>query len=147
MRNNRSEAGFTLIEAMTAMVVMLFGIVAVAHLFSYSAATNITTQQISTANLLATNKLEELRAVPVDGLTAGGSLDPDSPTTNFWDYVSIAQDGTITADTSTTSAPYLRLWTITGTSLKELDVVVYSQRSSLGRAQMELARAPTTITR
>jgi Tfp pilus assembly protein PilV len=143
----RNSQGFTLVETLIATVVLLSGIVAVAQMFSYSAATNISTQQMTSATLLTTNKMEQLRALPFANLTTGGSLDPDAPATGFWEYVSIAADGTITADTSATTAPYMRVWTVSGTNPKTITIIVYSLRSSMGRQRMELTRASTRVTR
>jgi type II secretory pathway pseudopilin PulG len=73
----RGEAGFTLIEALIAIVVLVFGIIAVTNLLVVAAASN----SIANASTVATNQaveaLEELKATPYDGpaLAAGGDLD------------------------------------------------------------------------
>ena len=142
----RASAGFTLIETMIAAGILVIGLVAVAYIFSYSIRTNMMTEQQTAATLLLTNKMEELKGASFSTLTAGGGLNPSSPTTSYWDYVSISSSGVIVSDTSTTNAPYLRLWQVAGTNTKVLSVVVYTQNSGIGMQQMELARASTEVT-
>lgn len=141
------SGGFTLIETLVATAILVSGLVAVAYLFTYSIRTNMMTEQQTSATLLLYNKMEELRGTSYLSLTAGGGLDASSPTTNYWDYVTIGTSGTITSDTSTTDATYLRLWQVmSGTNTKVVSVVVYTQNSGIGMQQMELARASTEVT-
>lgn len=149
MRNNykdRVERGFTLIETLVATGILVSGLVAVAYLFTFSIRTNMMTEQQTSATLLLSNKMEELRGTSFSSLTVGGGLDASSPTTSYWDYVSISTSGAITSDTSTTDATYLRLWQVAGTNTKVVSVVVYTQNAGIGMQQMELARASTEVT-
>jgi pilin/secretion family protein with methylation motif len=75
---NRSEAGFTLIEAMTAMVVLLVGVASVANLMAVAAASNSIANQSTAAASLASRELERLQAIPYDQLAVGGDVDADS---------------------------------------------------------------------
>ena len=101
------------------------------------------TQRQTSATLLLHNKMEELRAIGFSSLTPGGSLDPDNPVTHYWDYVSITTSGTITSDTWTTHAPFLRLWQISGTNAKLISVIVYAENAGMEEERWELARATT----
>ncbi len=71
-RSRRAETGFTLVEALIAMVVLIFGLIAVANLFVVAANSN----QIALYNTVATAEanrvLERLKAVPFTTLPGGG---------------------------------------------------------------------------
>ncbi len=143
MRNSR---GFTLIETLVATAILVSGLVAVAYMFSYSARTNITTQQITSGTLLLYNKMEELKASGMANLTVGGGLSGAAPTPNYFDYVSIGTNGAIVSDTVTASAPYVRVWQITGANPRTVTIVVFAQRAGIGGQRMELIRATTSVT-
>ena len=72
-----SEAGFTLIEAMTAMVVLLVGVASVANLMAVAASSNSIGNQTTAAAALASREIERLQAVPYDQLAVGGDVEAD----------------------------------------------------------------------
>ncbi len=141
----RSNRGFTLIETLITTGILVTGLVAVASLFSWSAATNLMNQQRTASTSLVADKMEQFKAAGLtDAMwTAGGSLNAASPSTGYWDYVTIASDGTITSDTTSTTAPYLRIWAVSGTSPRTVTIIVYAQRAGLTRTRTEMIRATT----
>lgn len=140
-----SSRGFTLIEALIATACLFVGVVTVSGMFAYSARTNFYTEQLTTGVLLANTKAEELGALTIPELPTGGGLNQASPTTNYFDYVSVASDGTLTTSTSDSSLPFLRLWQITGTNPKMITVSVYAQHSGVSGNPVELIRATTQV--
>jgi prepilin-type N-terminal cleavage/methylation domain-containing protein len=83
----RADAGFTLVEVLIAIVVLVFGLIAVTNLFLVAGSSNTVANQSTAAADVAGQILENLRAQPwnsgqlntgIDGSTAG-SLTADSP--------------------------------------------------------------------
>jgi type II secretory pathway pseudopilin PulG len=74
------EAGFTLIEALIAMVILIFGLMAVANLMMIAASSNSVANQSTAATALASKQLDDLRSVPFNTLRTqtGGDLTQDS---------------------------------------------------------------------
>jgi len=79
--SSRSEAGFTLIEALTAIVILSFGLMAVTNLLLVAASSNAVANQSSAATNSAAQVLEQLRTVTFPNLTIGGNLAADSGAT------------------------------------------------------------------
>ena len=76
------EAGFTLIEALCAMVILVFGLIAIANLLLVASTSNTTANVSTAATTLAAQQLEVLKAIPFNSdpngwLVAGGDLDTD----------------------------------------------------------------------
>jgi type II secretory pathway pseudopilin PulG len=141
--------GFTLAETLIATAILVTGLVAVASLFSWSTAANHNNRQRTAATILLSDKMEQFKLEDLESgiWTAGGSLNPDNPAAGYWDYVTFGGDGTLTVDTGSTNAPYLRLWAISGSNPKTVTVIVYARRSGLTRQRMELIRATTMASR
>ena len=76
------EAGFTLIEALVAMVILLFGIAAVSNLMIVAGSSNTVANHATAATSAATRQMELLKSVPYNTLTAtvGGNVDVDQTT-------------------------------------------------------------------
>lgn len=79
------EAGFSLIEVMIAIVVLVFGIVAVANLMVVAAASNATANHSTAAAAVAAEEMEIQKAlrldlVPVNEPAGAGRCDPGGPT-------------------------------------------------------------------
>ncbi|HXB57259.1 MAG TPA: hypothetical protein VN461_21015 [Vicinamibacteria bacterium] len=71
------EAGFTLVEALTAIVILIFGLMAVTNLLLVAASSNSVASQSTAATLSASQRLEFLKTTSFQNLTAGGSLTAD----------------------------------------------------------------------
>jgi type II secretory pathway pseudopilin PulG len=69
---HRSEAGFTLVEALVAMVVLIFGLMAVTNLLLVAASSNTVANQSTAAVASATHVMDLLK------VTSFGTLD-DAP--------------------------------------------------------------------
>jgi type IV pilus assembly protein PilV len=74
-----SEAGFTLVEALVAMVVLAVGITAVANLMLVGASSNSVGNASTAATAIAARELERLKAIEYNSLTVGGNLEADDP--------------------------------------------------------------------
>ena len=144
----RNERGFTLIETMIAMAVLVPSLVAVAMLFPQVINTNMSSRQTAVATIVVGEKMEVLRSLPLNhaSLAVGGGLDPTSPVTNYHDYVTVANNGVVTASLTSSRTAYLRLWQVTGTNPKTITVVVHSVRNAMSRRSLEAARASTMVT-
>jgi type II secretory pathway pseudopilin PulG len=71
------EAGFTLVEALVAMVVLSFGLIAVTNLMLVAASSNTVANQATAAATVASQRLEILKQIPFgtapfDAGTVGG---------------------------------------------------------------------------
>jgi prepilin-type N-terminal cleavage/methylation domain-containing protein len=70
-----NQKGFTLIETLIAMVVLVVGIVAVANLMLVATSTNSVANRGTAAATLAAQQLEQLARMPFNNLVDGGDLD------------------------------------------------------------------------
>jgi prepilin-type N-terminal cleavage/methylation domain-containing protein len=77
----RRDGGFTLIEALTAIVILSFGLMAVTNLLLVAASSNAVANQSSAATNSAAQVLEQLRTVSFQNLTVGGDLAADTGAT------------------------------------------------------------------
>jgi prepilin-type N-terminal cleavage/methylation domain-containing protein len=75
-----SEAGFTLIEALVAMVILSFGLIAVTNLFLVGGTSNKAANHGTGATAQAVEVMERLKAIPFTTLMAatGGNLDSNT---------------------------------------------------------------------
>jgi prepilin-type N-terminal cleavage/methylation domain-containing protein len=71
------ESGFTLVEAMVAIVVLLVGVASVANLMVVAASSNTVANQATAAATVASQEIERLTAIPFDQLVVGGNLTAD----------------------------------------------------------------------
>jgi prepilin-type N-terminal cleavage/methylation domain-containing protein len=98
----RRQGGFTLIETMVAIVVLTVGLMSTAALMSSSVSTTARSHYMSTAAMLASEKLEDLDRFNKNdpAMVPGGSLGAD--TAGYFDNVQISSDnGGISETTST----------------------------------------------
>jgi type II secretory pathway pseudopilin PulG len=78
-RQGRSgESGFTLVETLVAIVVLVFGIMAVTNLLLVAASSNTVANQSSAATASASQVMDVLRSTPWANVTPGGSLTSDA---------------------------------------------------------------------
>jgi Tfp pilus assembly protein PilV len=76
-QRRRGEEGFTLVEAMIAIIILMVGLVAVANLNLVAIGSNSLANQMTAASDVAADRLELLKDIPFDNaaLNQGGSLD------------------------------------------------------------------------
>lgn len=70
----RDECGFTLVETMMAVLVLVFGLMAVTNLLLMASASNTVGSAATAAAAQAALTMETLNAVPFEQLRPGGSL-------------------------------------------------------------------------
>jgi type II secretory pathway pseudopilin PulG len=75
--SSRSAAGFTMIEAVIAMMVTVIGLVSIAGMFTLAMKTNASSRNFTTATTFAQDKLEQLGAASFQRL-----VDPSRMTAN-----------------------------------------------------------------
>src|ERR1700679_1538328 len=87
------ERGFSLIEAVIAMVILTVGVVGVAASIGSAVRTTDNSKYANIASTLATEKLEDLNRWPSNDahVSAGGNLGAD--TAGYFDDVSLAANG------------------------------------------------------
>jgi type II secretory pathway pseudopilin PulG len=73
----RDEAGFTLVEAMCAIVILVFGLMAITNLMLVAATSNTVANHSTAATALATQQMEALKATSFELLAAGGDIEND----------------------------------------------------------------------
>jgi hypothetical protein len=73
-----AEAGFTLVEALVAIIVLAVGLIAIANLMVVAGTSNSVANAATASATMASRQLELLTALPYDQLVAGGDLDADN---------------------------------------------------------------------
>ena len=73
--NTNSEAGFTLSEALIAMLILMFGLASIFNLMITATSSNNVANRATGATMIAAQQLEVLRATPFSALV---DTDPDS---------------------------------------------------------------------
>jgi prepilin-type N-terminal cleavage/methylation domain-containing protein len=92
-RERDGQAGFTLVETLVAIVVLVFGLIAVTNLLLVGATNNSVANQGTAATSAATQRMELLKSTPFRDLAPGGSLTAD--TGGFFENVSVPGVGVI----------------------------------------------------
>jgi|JI10StandDraft_1071094.scaffolds.fasta_scaffold06613_12 Tfp pilus assembly protein PilV len=93
-RRLRSQAGFTLMEAVIATGILITGLAAVSNLMLVSVGTNSAGNRASTASFLASQRMEEMRAASFETL-ADSPLDSlDTNQANFFRETNVDGVGT-----------------------------------------------------
>ena len=79
LRNGRGrESGFTLVETLVAIVVLVFGLMAVTNLMLVAATSNTVANQASAATASASQVMDLMRSTPWANTTVGGNLTADT---------------------------------------------------------------------
>ena len=76
-KSNHDQAGFTLIEALLAMIILAFGLIAITNLMVVAASSNSVGNMSSAATALASQQLDLLKARTYTNVVPGGSLSAD----------------------------------------------------------------------
>ena len=87
-RTRDGEAGFTLVETLVAIVVLVFGLIAVTNLLLVGATNNSVANQATAATTVASQTMEMLKTRPFRDLATGGSLTADTDP-DFFDNVGV----------------------------------------------------------
>lgn len=76
------QSGFTLVEALVAMLVLTFGLIAITNLFVVASTSNSVANHSTAAAAQAAEVMERLRAVRFTDLQPGGDLNNDAGIAN-----------------------------------------------------------------
>lgn len=79
-QDRSSESGFTLVETLVAIVVLVFGLMAVTNLLLVAATSNTVANQSSAATASASQAMDLLRSTRWADIVPGGSLTTDTTT-------------------------------------------------------------------
>jgi type IV pilus modification protein PilV len=103
LRKSRKVTGFTLIETMIALLILTIGLVSTAALMSTTVNTTSRSHTMSTAAMLASEKLEDLDRFDKNdpSVVPGGSIAAD--TTGYFDDVEISVDNGVISETTSTN--------------------------------------------
>jgi len=77
----KTEAGFTLVEALTAIVILVFGLIAVTNLLIVAGNSSHVANAGTAASAIASEQMEALKATSFFALAPGGNLDTTLPGT------------------------------------------------------------------
>lgn len=72
-RNQSVSRGFTLIEALVAIIVLSFGLISIANLNIVATTSNVAANRSSGATMLASQQMEALRSLSFTNLLAGAT--------------------------------------------------------------------------
>jgi len=72
------ESGFTLVETLVAIVVLIFGLMAITNLMLVAGSSNTVANHMTAATGSASRTMEELKATPWGALTVGGTVTDDT---------------------------------------------------------------------
>ncbi len=129
-RNSRAQRGFTLLETLVAIVVLTIGLMSVAALMTQTLKSTTNSRSMSTASLLATEKLEDLnRYASTDAAVApGGSIAADAAL--FFDTVTVSNgSGTISENYNGTIVTHLPNGAVTNAAPPAAtDTLTYDRR-------------------
>jgi len=118
----RGERGFSLVEVLVALVLLMFGVLAVAPMFVYGARKAAASADIGKAGAAAARRMENLRATAYGSLAAGGSLNSN-----------------VASYSDTTDPAVLVRWTVadnaTPSTVKTIAVLAISRRQVSGPAK------------
>ena len=131
----RVMKGFTLIETLITTAVLVPALAAVAFLFAYTTAANITNQQRTASTALLSDKMETLRDAPLSSAVWNPGI--------YSDFVNIGADGMLATTGANANTAYMRTWKISSGIPRTATVIVSAQRAGLTRRPMEIARATT----
>jgi prepilin-type N-terminal cleavage/methylation domain-containing protein len=109
---HRHQQGFTLIEAMIAMVILIFGLAAVANLMVVAGTSNTVANHSTAAALVASQQMEALKAQRYDTLVTGGSIVADAGVTGQCGVTLVTTTYNCTTRSSGANAEFLGVGTM-----------------------------------
>ena len=89
-----SEEGFTLIEALIAILILVFGLMAIANLYAIAGTSNTVANASTVAAAMASDRMEQLKSKPFEDLNGGGNLD-ENAANGYWTEESIPSVGIV----------------------------------------------------
>jgi len=75
VRRRHHQDGFTLVEVLVAMVVLIFGLMAISNLFALATSSNVVARHMTAASAQAADVMDRLKTMPFAGVAAGGAAD------------------------------------------------------------------------
>lgn len=78
MSGRSGESGFTLVEVLVAIVVLVFGLMAITNLMLVAGSSNTVANHMTAATGSASRTMEELKATPWGQLAIGGTVTDDT---------------------------------------------------------------------
>jgi type II secretory pathway pseudopilin PulG len=78
LAGRKQEAGFTLVEVLTAIVILIFGLMAVTNLLLVAASSNTVANQSTAAATSASRIMDQLRDTTFQSLLPGGTVTVDT---------------------------------------------------------------------
>jgi len=106
-RTPSRQRGFTVIEVLIAMSIMSLGLIGILALHKGAVSASGYSRRATEAAVLAEDKLEQLRTIPLAGVTddddhvdASGAANPDGTFTRAWTLVTAGGNTTITVTVS-----------------------------------------------
>ncbi|HEX8708368.1 MAG TPA: prepilin-type N-terminal cleavage/methylation domain-containing protein [Pyrinomonadaceae bacterium] len=137
-RSPKRERGFTLIETMIAMIIMMIAGLGAVSLFVYAIKSNSGAGDRAAALAIAQQYMERLRSVPFDQVTASNGS-PANPVMNAGHSYSVQTTICTTADcggSDTLKKITIQVTPLSADSLwSSASVFVISQRASLAEGQ------------
>lgn len=132
LRKARKQGGFTLIETLVSVVILTIGLVGVASLMSQTVTGTAKSRYMSTAAMLATEKLEDLNRYPTSdaNVASGGSITGDVATYNDDVQISAGNGGIseTTNGNTVTHKPDGSVLTTAGTTALGSDAMTFHRR-------------------
>jgi Tfp pilus assembly protein PilV len=132
MSHKQAESGFTLVEALVAIVVLIFGLIAVSNLLIVAGASNAIANQSTAATTQASQVMERLKLISFQNLVIGGNLTTTAAPTCNDDNVDCVGTGAYSASRTVDGVGQINTyWQITaGPSAQSLSIRVVSQGTS-----------------
>ena len=101
----RGDAGFTLMEALIATLILTLGILAIVNLSVVATTDNSNASRTTAAAFLASQKLEEIKAAPFSTLADSPSSSLDADQAGFVTTIDLQGTGSFLVRWSVTSVP------------------------------------------
>jgi competence protein ComGC len=79
MVGRTGQEGFTLVEALIAIVILVFGLMAITNLYAVAGSSNTVANHGTAAVAKATERMELLKAANFENLNPGGNVDENAP--------------------------------------------------------------------